>query len=130
MGKKTKRGGNSWKSGYKDYKAGNKQYKNKIKRLERYIKNNPKDEQAKKALERIKAATADKTYTRNKHNGGTPFNQVNLEKLQRRLEMLKRETKAEKAKIPEYKRLLANLFKELRPKVSTKKERVAKAIKK
>lgn len=64
---KKQRAGNAWKNGYSRYKSELRRTKNKIRRLTAYVKKNPKDLQAAKALDKLKH---DSTYTR-KAGGGS-----------------------------------------------------------
>lgn len=63
---KKQRAGNAWKNGYSRYKGEMRRTKNKIRRLTAYVKKNPNDLQAAKALDKLKH---DATYTR-KAGGG------------------------------------------------------------
>lgn len=65
---KSQRSGKAWKSGYTTYKAENRQEKNKIRRLKRYLKDNPNDLQAAAALKRLEGDGA--KYTRNHRPSG------------------------------------------------------------
>lgn len=77
---KHQRSGNAWKNGYSRYKAESRRMKNKIRRLTNYVRKNPKDLQAAKALEGMKHDT---TYKRKASGGsGQTINSQKLNKVE------------------------------------------------
>jgi hypothetical protein len=121
MGKKTgMRAGKAWKDGYTNYKMTGRHEKNKIRRLERYIKNNPKDEQAKNRLDELLKKGVE--YKRNNHKGNVNKQKIR-EKTRLETEMLKKQLENIETTSPKYIAILQSLLDEMRPKIKYKKRR-------
>ena len=121
MAKNSKRGGKAWKNGYANYKNGNTFPKNKIRKLTKYVLENPQDIQAAEALKKIEKNGP--TWVAGRRNLGNPNTLTNDSKANVRHEMLKRELKSLKSEKLEHLEVLQELRTSMLPKVKKRGKR-------